>query len=66
MAEKYTCNMPHHTNTGCCNGNCKGPAHHTRRQFITKAEKIEQLNAYAEQLRKELEGVTEKIKELQA
>ena len=66
MAENYACNMQHHTNTGCCISNCNGPAHHTHRRFITKAEKLERLNEYAEQLKKELEGVTEKIKELQA
>jgi len=37
-----------------------------RRHFITKAEKLERLNEYAEQLRKELQGVEEKIKELEA
>ena len=66
MAENHTCNMQHQTSTGCCGGNCKGPAHHMHRHFITKAEKLERLNEYAEQLKKELQGVTEKIKELDA
>jgi len=66
MAENHTCNTQHPTSNECCGGNCKGPEHHMHRHFITKAEKLERLNEYAEQLRKELQGVTEKIKELEA
>ena len=66
MTENNTCNTQNQTNNECCGGNCKGPAHHMRRHFITKAEKLERLNEYAEHLRKELQGVTEKIKELEA
>ncbi len=51
---------------GGCNGNCKGPAHHMRRHFVTKAEKMERLKEYAEQLKKELQGIEEKIQELEA
>ena len=51
-----------------------GPRHHEeghgghkqerRRQFLTKAEKVEKLKNYAEELRKELAAVEEHIKEL--
>jgi hypothetical protein len=37
-----------------------------RRRFLTKAEKTERLKDYAEELRKELEAVEEKIKEMQS
>jgi hypothetical protein len=37
-----------------------------RRRFLTKAEKIEKLKNYAEELKKELKAVDEKIKEMQS
>jgi hypothetical protein len=36
------------------------------RRFLTKAEKVEKLKDYAEELRKELAAVEEHIKELQS
>jgi hypothetical protein len=36
-----------------------------RRKFLTKAEEIEKLEKYAEELRKEQEAVEEHIKEIQ-
>jgi hypothetical protein len=36
-----------------------------RRRLLTKAEKAEKLKKYAEDLKKELKAVEEKIKELQ-
>ncbi len=59
--EDHTC-AKQQTNEPECN--CKGPAHGMRRHFITKAEKMERLKEYAEQLKKELQGVEEKIREL--
>jgi len=58
----------------CCNCGC-GPHHHEKghgrghehghgRRFLTKAEKAEKLNSYAEELKKELAAVEEHIKEL--
>ncbi len=58
----------------CCHCGC-GPRHHGEgheegherghdRRFLTKAEKAEKLNSYAEELRKELAAVEEHIKEL--
>jgi len=40
--------------------------HHHRRRFLTKAEKIERLQNYAEELKKELTAVQERIKELKS
>jgi hypothetical protein len=37
-----------------------------RRRFLTKAERIEKLRDYAEELKKELKAVEEKIKEMQS
>jgi len=37
-----------------------------RRRFLTKAEKIERLQNYAEELKKELTAVQERIKELKS
>jgi hypothetical protein len=37
-----------------------------RRRFFTKAERTEKLKNYAEELKKELEAVEEKIKEMQS
>lgn len=37
-----------------------------RRNFFTKVEKIEKLKNYAEELKKELKAVEEKIKEVQS
>jgi len=66
MDGNQSCNMQHQANEGGgCNGNCKGPAHGMRRHFMIKDEKTERLKEYAEQLRKELQGVEEKIRELQ-
>ena len=54
-----------------CGCGC-GPHHHREhgygrhhRRFLTKAEKIEKLKSYAEELRNELKAVEEHIKELQ-
>ena len=50
--------------TDCC---CCGPfgGHHFRRYVSTK-ERIERLEAYREELRKELDGVDEAIEELKS
>jgi len=52
-----------------CRECCCGPPHHERkhrhrRRFLTKAEKVEKLKSYAEELKKELAAVEEHIKEL--
>ncbi len=40
--------------------------HSSGRHFLTKAEKIEHLEGYAEQLKKEIAAVDERIKELKS
>ena len=45
--------------TECCGSSCETP-----RRFLTKEEKAERLNDYKEALELELQGVSEKIKEL--
>lgn len=47
-------------NCGCCGCGC-GPFF---RRFITAKEKEERLGEYKEQLKKELEGLEERIQEL--
>ena len=42
-----------------------GDGHGYRRRFFTKAEKVERLKNYAEELKNELKAVEEKIKEMQ-
>jgi hypothetical protein len=50
----------------CCQptGNCNGRSH--GRQFLTKEEKIKHLETYAEELKKEIVAVDERIKELRS
>jgi hypothetical protein len=43
-----------------------GEGHGYGRRFFTKAEKLEKLKSYAEELKNELKGVEEKIKEMQS
>jgi hypothetical protein len=43
-----------------------GDGHEYRRRFFTKAEKLEKLKSYAEELTNELKAVEEKIKEMQS
>jgi len=62
----------------CCHCGCGCRPHHHRegheegyehghgRRFLTRAEKVEKLKSYAEELRKELAAVEEHIKELKS
>jgi uncharacterized membrane protein (DUF106 family) len=43
-----------------------GEGHGYRRWFLTKAEKMEKLKSYADELKNELKAVEEKIKEMQS
>jgi hypothetical protein len=43
-----------------------GDEHGYRRRFLTKAEKTENLKDYAEELKKELKAVEERIEEMQS
>ena len=61
MCKCCGCKTDHHK------GRCKeGHGHGYRRQFLTKMERIEKLDKYAEDLRKELEAVEEHVKELKS
>jgi len=42
------------------------PRHPRHRRFLTKEERVERLERYAEELRKELTAVEERIKELKS
>jgi hypothetical protein len=44
----------------CCHGQLHG------RRFLTKEEKIKQLENYAEELKKEIAAVDERIKDLRS
>jgi len=44
----------------------EGHGHMRRRRFLTKAEKIERLQNYVEELKKEMTAVQERIKELKS
>jgi hypothetical protein len=50
--------------SGCC---CRGGHHghgHFQRRFMTKTEKIEKLEKYAQDMKNELTAVQERLKEL--
>jgi len=59
------CGMHHGEHESRCGCGMHGHEHGYRRRFLTKAEKSEKLKKYAEDLKKELKAVEEKIKELQ-
>ena len=58
----------------CCDPSNHGPKHGYghgqgfghRRRFFTRAEKVEKLKSYAEELKKELMAVEEHIKKLES
>ena len=49
-----------------CGCGMHGNGHDYRRHFLTKAEKVEKLKSYEEELKNELKAVEEKIKEMQS
>ncbi len=66
MDEESGCGMHHGRHHGYCGCGMHGHGHGYRRRFLTRAEKTEKLKRYADELRKELKAVEEKIKELQS
>jgi hypothetical protein len=48
----------------CCGPDGHDQGHGHRKRFLTKAEKVEKLKNYAEELKKELTAVEEHIQEL--
>lgn len=62
MHRECGCDHPHHERK---HGHGHGRGFGHRRRFFTKAEKVEKLKNYAEELKKELIAVEEHIKKLQ-
>jgi hypothetical protein len=58
--------MHHRRRGGFCGWGMHGDGYYYRRRFFTKAEKVEMLKSYAEELKNELKAVEEKIKEMQS
>ncbi len=65
MDEECGCGMHHGRHYDYCGCGMHGHGQGYRRRFLTRAEKTEKLKSYAEDLRKELKAVEERIKELQ-
>jgi hypothetical protein len=66
MDEECGCETHHRTHEDYCGCGMHREGHGYRRRFFTKAEKLEKLKGYAEELKNELKGVEEKIKEMQS
>ncbi len=58
--------MHHARHDDYCGCGMHGHEQDYRRRFFTKTEKTEKLKNYAEELKKELTAVEEKIKEMQS
>jgi hypothetical protein len=66
MNDECGCAMHHGRHDTDCGCGMHGHEQGYRRRFLTKAEKIEKLKNYAEELKKELKAVDEKIKDMQS
>ena len=66
MNDECGCGMHHGRHDYYCGCGMHGHEQDYRRCFLTKAEKTEKLKNYAEELKKELKAVEEKIKEMQS
>jgi len=66
MDEECGCRMHRRGHGDYCGCGMHEYGHDYRRRFLTKAERIEKLKSYLEELRKELKAVEEKIKEMQS
>ena len=66
MDDECGWSMRHGRHDCCCCCGMHGHEHGYRRRFLTKAEKTEKLKDYAEELKKELKAIEEKIKEMQS
>jgi hypothetical protein len=66
MNDECGCGMHHGRHDSYCGCGMHGHEQGYRRRFLTKAEKTEKLKNYAEELKKELKAVEEKIKEMQS
>jgi len=65
MGEECGCGGHHRRHEDHCGCGMHGHGNEYRRRFFSKAEKIEKLKGYADELKKELKAVEEKIKEMQ-
>jgi predicted transcriptional regulator len=63
MCKECGCESYHEAESCGCGCHEESHGHHKRR-FLTKEEKIEKLQKYAEELQKELAAVQEHIREL--
>ncbi|MCJ7425468.1 hypothetical protein MUP01_14565 [Candidatus Bathyarchaeota archaeon] len=66
MDEDCGCGGHHRRHEDHCGCGMHGEGHDYRRRFLTKAEKMEKLKSYADELKNELKAVEEKIKEMQS
>jgi len=66
MDEECGCSGHHQRHGDFCGCGMHEHGHGYRRRLFTKAEKVEKLENYADELKKELKAVEEKIKELQS
>ena len=59
------CTCDCESNSGCdCGCECGGRGHHFQRRFQTKAEQIEEFEAYLAELKLEVQAVEEKLADL--
>ena len=66
MNDQCGCDMHHGRHDSYCGCGMHEHEQGYRRRFLTKAEKTEKLKNYAEELKKELKAVEEKIREMQS
>jgi len=66
MNDECGCGMHHGRHDSYCGCGMHGHEQGYRRRFLTKAEKMEKLKSYADELKNELKAVEEKIKEMQS
>jgi hypothetical protein len=65
MDDECGCGMHHRRHYTFCRCGMHEYEQGYRRRFLTKAEKVEKLKNYAEELKKELAAVEERIEEVQ-
>jgi hypothetical protein len=66
MDEECGCGGHHRRHEDYCGCGMHGEGHGYRRRLLTKAEEMEKLKSYADELKNELKAVEEKIKEMQS
>ena len=66
MNDECGCGLHHGRHDNYCGCGMHEHEQGYRRRFLTKAEKMEKLKSYADELKNELKAVEEKIKEMQS